>query len=103
MKYIWAPSHLEGPSGEGAHGPKGPKRGGRLGELPGSFPPPPWRSPREEETLGRSPRAAPSSKGGSPPPPAINRADGGTPSTHKLFPPTPKGCPLSLPLLDPIS
>ena len=56
-----APSHLEGPSGEGAHGPKGPKRVGRLGELPGSFPPPPWRLPREEETLGRSPRAAPTS------------------------------------------
>ena len=50
------------PKWGGSHGPKGPKRGGRLGELPGSFPPPPWRSPRQEGTLGRSPRAAPSSK-----------------------------------------
>ena len=75
-----------------------PRGEGALGELPGSFPPPPWRSPREEETLGRSPRAAPSSKGGSPPHPPINRGDGGTPSTHKLFLSTPKGCPLSLSL-----
>src|ERR1041384_7515069 len=81
--------------------------GAQEGRVPGGasrkLPPPPWRSPREEETLGRSPRAAPSSKGGSPPPPPINRGDGGTPSIHKLFPPTPKSCPLSLPLLDPIS
>jgi hypothetical protein len=63
-------------------GQRWPKRGGRLGELPGSFPPPPWRSPRKEETLGRSPRADPSSKGASPPPPSINRGDGGTPSTQ---------------------
>src|ERR1043165_7000214 len=56
-------------------GQRGPR-----GELPGSFPPPPWRLPREEETLGRSPRAAPSSKRGSPPPPPINRGGGGIPS-----------------------
>src|SRR3954462_7995656 len=67
-------------------GQRWPKRGGRLGELPGSFPPPPWRSPRQEGTLGRRPRAAPSSKGGSPPPPPINRGGGGTPSTQfRLF------------------
>src|ERR1043165_8468647 len=58
------------------------QRGPRGEGASGSFPPPPWRSPREEETLGRSPRASPSSKGGSPPPPPINRGDGGTPSTQ---------------------
>ena len=60
--------------------------GAQEGRAPGGasrkLPPPPWRSPREEETLGRSPRAAPSSKGASPPPPPINRGDGGTPSTQ---------------------
>ena len=50
------------PKWEGALGPKVAQEGRALGELPGRFPPPPWRLPREEETLGRSPRAAPSSK-----------------------------------------
>ena len=76
------------------------------GRAPGGasrkLPPSPRRSPRQEGTLGRSPRAAPSSKGGSPPPPPINRGGGGTPSTQEVVLSSPKGCPLSLPLLDPI-
>ena len=56
------PFSLGRPKWEGALGPREPKRGGRLGELPGSFPPPPWRLPRQERILGRIPRAAPSSK-----------------------------------------
>src|SRR3954467_3175890 len=90
------------PKWEGALGPKVAQEGRAPGGASRKLPPPPWHSPREEETLGRSPRAAPSSKGGSPPPPPINRGGGSTPSTHKLFPLTPKGCPISLPLLDPI-
>ena len=40
----------------------GPRGEGAWGSFQEASPPPPWFLPREEETLGRSPRAAPSSK-----------------------------------------
>ena len=72
------PFSLGRPKWEGALGPKEAQGGWRPR---GSFQeasPPPWRSPWGGETLGRSPRAAPSPSW-PPSPHPINRGGGSTP------------------------
>ena len=50
------------PKWEEALGPKVAQEGRAPGGASRKLPPPPWRLPKEEETLGRRHRAAPSSK-----------------------------------------
>src|ERR1041384_7014253 len=99
MKYQWALSHLEGPSGREPLGPRGPIGGAPHLEGQGLLRGNPRAPPPREETLGRPPRGCPLLQGGCPSPPPINSGGGGTRFTHNRNCSLPKGCPLLLPLI----
>src|ERR1041384_1920854 len=82
MKYQWALSHLEGPSGREPLGPRRPIGGAPHLEGHGPLRGNPRAPPPREETLGRPLRGCLLLQDWPPSHPPINRGDGGTPSTQ---------------------